>query len=157
MIFAMCQICLILSDMLIVQMFFHKHENIDAMCKIVMVELDKLGIWFALNKLALNIPKTNFMIFSHHKSIENNISIDGVNLQKVENFLVFDHQITWIDPIAYISNKLSKSMAIVHRASHVPDTKPCTVYAMQYSKHILVIALRYGEILVKTISTQYLF
>ena len=42
---------------------FYKHENIDMMCKIVSVELDKLSTWFALNKLALNIYKTNFMIF----------------------------------------------------------------------------------------------
>ena len=47
---------------------FYKHENIDMMCKIVSVELDKLSTWFALNKLALNISKTNFMIFSNHKS-----------------------------------------------------------------------------------------
>ena len=45
---------------------FHKHENIDMMCKIVSVELYKLSTWFALNKLALNISKTNFMIFSNH-------------------------------------------------------------------------------------------
>ena len=36
---------------------FHKHENIDAMCKIVSVELDKLSTCFALNKFALNISK----------------------------------------------------------------------------------------------------
>ena len=34
---------------------FYKHENIDMMCKIFSVELDKLSTWFALNKLALNI------------------------------------------------------------------------------------------------------
>ena len=70
--------------MLMIQMFFYKHENIDMMCKIVSVELHKLSTWFALNKLALNISKTNFMIFSNHKSIEYSISIDGVNLQKVD-------------------------------------------------------------------------
>ena len=42
---------------------FYKHENIDMMCKIVSVELDKLTTWFALNKLPLNISKTSFMIF----------------------------------------------------------------------------------------------
>ena len=42
---------------------FHKHENIDMMCKIVSVELDKLCTWLALNKLALFFSKTNFMIF----------------------------------------------------------------------------------------------
>ena len=62
---------------------FYKHENIDMMCKIASVELDKLSTWFAVNILALNISKTKFMIFSNRKSIENNISIDGVNLQKL--------------------------------------------------------------------------
>ena len=56
--------------------FLYKHENIDMMCEIVSVELDKSSTWFALNKLASNIYKTNFMIFSNHKSIENNISIN---------------------------------------------------------------------------------
>ena len=81
----------------------------------------------ALSKLALNISKTIFIFFLDHKSIENNISIDGVNLQKVHSlrFLgaCIDHQITWKDHITYISNELSKSIAIIYRASHVLDTK----------------------------------
>ena len=56
----------------------YEHENIDVMCKIVSFEFDKLSTWFDLNKLALNISNTNSMIFSNHKSIENNITIDGV-------------------------------------------------------------------------------
>ena len=40
-----------------------------------------------------------------------------------------DHQITWKDHITYISNKLSKSIAIIHRAGHVLDTKAlCCLY-----------------------------
>ena len=35
--------------------------------------------------------------------------------------------------------------------------KPCTVSMMLYFNHILVIALKYGEILIKTISTKYFF
>ena len=34
---------------------------------------------------------------------------------------------------------------------------PCTAFIMQYLNHILIIALKYGEILIKTIPTQYLF
>ena len=106
---------------------FHKHENIYMMCKIVSVELDKLSTWFALNKLALSISKTNPMILKNHISIENNISIDGVNLQRVDSLIFLGvcihHQITWKDHITYVSNKLSKSIAIIYRASHVLDTK----------------------------------
>ena len=66
---------------------FYKHEFFDVMCNILRVELDKVSTWIALNKLALNISKTNSMIFSNRKlnrkSLENNISINGVNLKKV--------------------------------------------------------------------------
>ena len=120
---------------------FYKHENIDMMCKIVSVELDKLSTWFALNKLALNISKTNFMIFSNHKSMEHSISIDGVNLQKVDSLkllgVCIDHQITWKDHITYISNKLSKSIAIIYRASHVLDTNALyCLYNAIFKPHI---------------------
>ena len=33
--------------------------------------------------------------------------------------------------------------------------KPSTVFIMQYFNHILIITLKYGDILIKTISTQY--
>ena len=39
---------------------FHKHENIDMMCDIVIVELDKISTWFALSKLAYNIFYANY-------------------------------------------------------------------------------------------------
>ena len=85
---------------------FHKHESIDMMCKIVSVELDKLITRFALIKLALNISKTNNMIFFFIVDI----SINGVNLQKVYSLkfhcVCIDHQITWTDQITYASSKL---------------------------------------------------
>ena len=51
------------------------------------------------------------MIFSDCRSIDKNISINGVNLQNVDSLrflgVCIDHQITWKDRITYISNKLS--------------------------------------------------
>ena len=70
---------------------------------------------------------TTSAIFLNHKSMENSISINEVNLQKVYSLrflgVYIDHQITWKDHIAYISNKLSEGIAIVHRASHYLETK----------------------------------
>ena len=67
------------------------------------------------------------MIFSNRKSIENKISMNGVNLQNVDSLkflgVCIDHQITWKDHITYISNKLSKNIAILYWTSHVIDTK----------------------------------
>ena len=50
-----------------------------------------------------------------------------MNLQKVDGLtflgVCIDHQISWKEDITYISNKLSKSIVIIHRACHVLDTK----------------------------------
>ena len=38
-------------------------ESIAELCKVVSIELRKLHVWFSINKLSLNISKTNFMVF----------------------------------------------------------------------------------------------
>ena len=96
-------------------------------CKILSVELDKLSTWIALYQSALDIFNTNFMTFYNYKSIANTISINGKNIQNVVTLIFtgvcIDHQITWKDHITYISNKLSKRIAIIHTATRVLDTK----------------------------------
>ena len=62
-----------------IQMFFWKTYNIYVICIILSVKLDKLSTWSAFDKLALNVLKTNVMIFSNYKSLQNIISINGVN------------------------------------------------------------------------------
>ena len=53
--------------------------------------------------------------------------MNDVNLQKDDSLIFLgvciDHQVTWKEHITYISSKLSKSMAIIYRASHVLDRK----------------------------------
>ena len=92
------------------------------------------------------------MIFSNGKSIENSISVNGVNLQKVDNLrylgVCIDHQIIWKNHIAYTIKKLSKSIAIIYMAIHILDTNPDTIFIIQYLNHILIIALKYREMLI---------
>ena len=140
---------------------FHKHENIEMMCKIVSVGLDKLSTSFALNKLALDISKTNHKILTIRKSIENNISMNGVNLQKVDGLIFLGvfiyHQITWKDQITYISNKLSKRIAIIHRASHVLDTIALYCLSSAIFQPHLNYCIEVWELLIKAMSTHYVF
>ena len=37
-------------------------KDINQLSKLLCIELDKLNIWFAVNRLSLNVSKTNFMI-----------------------------------------------------------------------------------------------
>ena len=85
-------------------------------------ELAKLKLWFAANKLSLNVEKTNFMVFSKKKINYNFIiKIDDKVINRVNKtkFLgVFiDENLTWKEHVKYITTKLSKSIAIMYRTS----------------------------------------
>ena len=46
-------------------------QDLDEVCKIISRELNILHIWFQVNKLSLNVAKTNFMIFGNKRFEEN--------------------------------------------------------------------------------------
>ena len=47
------------------------HDDIDQLISIVNNELSNLSTWFKVNKLSLNINKTNYMIFKNRHSNRN--------------------------------------------------------------------------------------
>ena len=46
---------------------FYSGDNVINVAKIVSSELNKLKVWFDINKLSLNVSKTNYMLFSNSK------------------------------------------------------------------------------------------
>ena len=48
---------------------FRSSDNLQQLCREVSVELNKLNVWFKVNKLSLNVDKTNFIIFSGKKNV----------------------------------------------------------------------------------------
>ena len=59
------------------------------------------------------------------------MAIDGSIIEKVNSTkyhgVYIDHRLNWKDHIAYISSKLSKSTSVIHKTSHVLDTKTLTL------------------------------
>ena len=89
---------------------FCSDVNISDLCKNVSSELDKLNIWFAVNKLSLNVSKTNFILFGNRKyNGEVDIKINGINIERVyvTKFLgvLIDHQLNWKEHINHTINK----------------------------------------------------
>ena len=87
-------------------------------------ELDKLHAWFTVNKLSLNISKTNYILFGRRRCIADNVSItmgkNPISMVKVTKFLVgvnIDEILTWKDHISVAKSKLSKTIGIMYRAS----------------------------------------
>ena len=86
---------------------------------IVSNELDKLSEWFAVNKLSLNLSKTNFMLFTNCRREQNvNIGINNCEIDMVYKTkylgVVIVSKLNWKDHVAMVKSKLSKSIAIMH-------------------------------------------
>ena len=64
------------------------HKDPPHLEKVINIELNKICNWFKLNKLSLNIDKTNFMIFKNKHGNKPDlickIEIDDKNIEKVE-------------------------------------------------------------------------
>ena len=76
-------------------------------------ELDKLNCWFAVNKLSLNLSKTNYMFFTKQnvpKNIEvfiHNHKIERVFLTKFLGVFI-DCNLNWKEQIIYVKKKSFK-------------------------------------------------
>ena len=93
--------------------FFYSGDNLSQVCETVSTELDKLHSWFQVNKLSLNVAKTNFMIFGNKQCEDNHVvSINGMNIKRVyvTKFLGLhiDSHLNWGEHINRIKSKISK-------------------------------------------------
>ena len=111
---------------------FYAGKDLDEVCKIVSRELNILHIWFKVNKLSLNVAKTNFMIFGNKRFEENYmISINGMNINRVyvTKFLGvhIDSKLNWKEHISVIKTKVAKNVSIMNRVRH------CLINSALYS------------------------
>ena len=69
-----------------------------------------------LNKLSLNVTKTNFIIF-HSRQRYIHLHIDGMLIEKVvaTKFLgvILNENLTWTDHVKVVLNKTSKNLVFV--------------------------------------------
>ena len=132
----------------------YSHDSTTSLCSTLNTELQKLNAWLSLNKLSLNLQKTDYITFSTNNSDSTiQIAINGSNIEKVNSTkylgVYIYHHLNWKDHIAYISSKLSKSTAVIHKTSHVQDTKILTLLQsaitfpyLNYCVEIWVIPIR---------------
>ena len=91
-------------------------KDLNHMVDIINKELNKLTEWMNVNKLSLNVTKTNFMIFrsKHRKAVfSNNIKINGTDIDRVESTkylgVYIDSKLNWSKHINFIKGKNCKS------------------------------------------------
>lgn len=100
-------------------------------------ELIKISNWFKLNKLSLNIKKTNYMFFknkhNNKPSINLKIIIDNNELTKVHNtkFLgvLIDDDLSWKSHTIHVSKIVAKYNGIIRKVRpFIPQESLVTLY-----------------------------
>jgi Reverse transcriptase (RNA-dependent DNA polymerase)/Endonuclease-reverse transcriptase len=107
---------------------FYSHRSLQSLTEIVNTELSSVADWFCVNKLTLNLDKTNFILFKSHRKVGTldnqmllRINEDSIAQVKTTKFLgvYVDQHMTWNEHIKNISNKIAKNIGILARASYL--------------------------------------
>ena len=91
-------------------------------------------MWFNLNKLSLNVKKTNFILFGYSKRKKplhiciNDIKIDQTDKTKFLGVII-NQTVTWSDHINVVTHKVNKSIGILSRLSRtIPSSVLVSLY-----------------------------
>ena len=90
---------------------------------ILRIEANKVFNWLAANKLIINLTKTHSMLFTNkHGNLKLPLKIQNIDIEEKSEtcFLgvIIDNKLTWKHHIQHISNKISKSIAILRLLRH---------------------------------------
>ena len=97
-------------------------------------EFNKLQTWFIVNKLSLNVNKTNYIVFGKYNKRDNiKLYIDTNEISRVNDtkFLgvYIDSQLSWSKHIDITCNKLSRTIGILCHVRPVLNTESmCMLY-----------------------------
>ena len=120
---------------------YYESDNLNRLEKTMNKELEKLHEWLCLNRLSLNISKTNFVVF-HAKGkpkhsvvtiLINKQAIDEVNSVKYLGILI-DSQLTFKNHIDELSKKVSRAIGVLYKLRPYVTAKILTsvYYAIVY-------------------------
>ena len=103
-------------------------------------EFDNLSVWFKINKLSLNVKKTNFIVFGGKNIMNNNneLFIHNNVIAKVHSSkflgIIVDEKLKWLKHINAVANKVSKSLDVIYK---MKNSLPVPILPMLYSTLIL--------------------
>ena len=114
--------------------------------KAINSELDKVNLWFKVNKLSLNSSKTKAMIF-HMKQKKVRVPILGIENNRIEfvdefNYLgiIFDTHLSWKPHTNYIAQKITRTNGLMNR---LKNFLPQNILLLLYNSLVLPY-LNYG-------------
>ena len=130
---------------------FCSGDNLLDLANTVSIELNKLKLWFDINKLSLNVTKTNYMCFSNskmscnfHITIHNHI-IDRVSVTKFLGVLI-DEKFNWKQHIDMVRNKLCKTISVITRSkTFLSKDSLYTLYCSMFLPYLIYCSEVWGN------------
>ena len=103
--------------------FFYSHEDPNQLIRAMNCELSKIFEWLKVNKLSLNVSKTNYTLFPPRQkpvTVNDTITLDNIAGQQVEvtKFLgvLLDQHLSWKYHINHVGENVSKTIRIISKA-----------------------------------------
>ena len=116
---------------------YHSHSNFPDFVSELNTELTKMYKWFCINKLSLNIAKTNYILFGRYNHqrivaiIINNVTIQKVQATKFVGILI-DESLNWKNHIKMVKSKLSKVASVIYKVSRCVGRPPQHAYSVVF-------------------------
>ena len=105
-------------------------------------ELAKLFVWFSVNRLSLNLCKTNYMLFNSRPPDNvlaltiNNVALPRVAATKFLGIII-DDKLSWKPHIQSVKSKLSSVLSIMYKASKlITTTGMYTLYCSLFHPYL---------------------
>ena len=124
---------------------YYEAEDINDLEKVINKELKRLSQWLSVNRLSLNIDKTNFVVFhpfnkSLPKSITLLINRKAIQEKEYVKYLgvLIDSGLTWKNQIDLISKKVARGIGVMYKIrSFVNPSILVTLYYSIIYPHLL--------------------
>ena len=119
---------------------FFDHNNLNMLEKIVNQELKKLSLWLNANRLALNVSKTNFVVFAPKNKASKNVTII-INRHAIEEKeyvkylgVLIDSQLSFNYHIKAVNKKISRTVGLMSKLRYLMNQKTLIMlyYALIY-------------------------
>ena len=125
-------------------------------------ELNKVYYWLSANRLSLNLDKTKYMVFhKSNKKINTSLNLKILNhtIEQIHSFnflgLTINSSMNWESHVEKISNKISKTVGILHKLKHfLPRSILLTIYNALITPHLNFGILAWGFSLNKILKLQ---
>ena len=122
-----------------------KFNDLQSMEKNINEELKNLTLWLNVNRLSLNISKTNFVIFhTYNKPLQYNVTLKMNKKAIVQKNhikylgVIVDSHLSWKKQILEVAKTIVRSIGIMHKLREFMNTKMLKniYYSLVYS-HIV--------------------